>query len=376
MGKIYKVPFPTSCIIMSSNFFFSVCPTEAIPLSGNGKLSSPNYPMSNYTASQNCTWIITVPVGKYVKFAFTDFVLGSCALDCSSESCTYVEVYNGASARTASLGRFCKGSDQNEMLSSGHQMFVKFHSGSTLDRGFEAQYSVSLVAPRPSPSSSPPPSSSSPPSPSPTIKTEISTPATVDISDVERNGAVLKLERKEFLSNGNRTSYTQIIVKQLKEEGQNIGTSTDQKYAAKDIVKDYENRVDGEPYITAEFDYDKGEESFTIGDEKYYSRSKSGSKKYLNGELDSGTNYAVFQRSFDAYRSYDSGSFIRFKTKKGFPWLTVLLVVILIVVLALALIAFACWLVKKKRRDLEVSSKTDNVEMNTAGSHGCTATVA
>ncbi|KAJ7375922.1 Bone morphogenetic protein 1 [Desmophyllum pertusum] len=358
------------------NYTPPLCPTEAIPLSGNGKLSSPNYPMSNYTASQNCTWVITVPVGKYVKFAFTDFVLGSCALDCSSESCTYVEVYNGASASSPSLGRFCKGSVLKERLSSGHQMFVKFHSGSTLDRGFEAQYSVSLVAPTPTRSSSPPPS------PSPTIKTEISStlpekhclplqllPLLTSV-DVERNGAVLKLERKEFLSNGNRTSYTQIIVKQLEEEGQNIGTSTDQKYAAKYIVKDYENRVDGEPYITAEFNYDKGKESFTIGDEKYYSRSKSGSKKYLNGELDSGTNYAVFQRSFDAYRSYDSGSFIRFKTKKGFPWLTVLLVVILIVVLALALIAFACWLVKKKRRNRKVSSKTDNVEMNSAGSHG------
>ncbi|KAJ7357696.1 hypothetical protein OS493_023829 [Desmophyllum pertusum] len=324
--------------------------------------------MSNYTASQNCTWIITVPEGKYVKFAFTDFALGSCALNCSSESCTYVEVYNGSSASSPSLGRFCKGSVLKEMLSSGHQMFVKFHSGSTLDRGFEAQYSVSLVGPTPTPTPTPTPSPS--PSPSPTIKPEKSTPATVDIIDVERNGAVLNLGRKEFLSNGNRINYTQIIVKQLEEEGQDIGTSTDQKYAAKDIVKDYENRVDGEPYITAEFDYDKGKESFTIGDEKYYSRSKSGSKKYLNGELDSGTNYAVFQRSFDAYRSYDSGSFIRFKTKKGFPWLTVLLVVILVVVLALALIAFACWLVRKKRRDLEVSSKTDNVEMNTAGSHG------
>ncbi|KAJ7357698.1 Bone morphogenetic protein 1 [Desmophyllum pertusum] len=90
------------------NYTPPICPTEAIPLSGNGKLSSPNYPMSNYTASQNCTWIITVPAGKYLKLAFTDFVLGSCALDCSSESCTYVEVYNGASASSPSLGDFVK----------------------------------------------------------------------------------------------------------------------------------------------------------------------------------------------------------------------------------------------------------------------------
>ncbi|KAJ7357694.1 Bone morphogenetic protein 1 [Desmophyllum pertusum] len=122
------------------NYTPPICPTEAIPLSGNGKLSSPNYPMSNYTASQNCTWIITAPTG--VKLAFTDFALGSCALDCSSESCTYVEVYNGASASSPSLGRFCKGAVLNETFSRGQQMFVKFHSGSTLDRGFEAQYSV------------------------------------------------------------------------------------------------------------------------------------------------------------------------------------------------------------------------------------------
>ncbi|KAJ7373401.1 tolloid-like [Desmophyllum pertusum] len=86
------------------NYTPPICPTEAIPLSNNGKLSSPKYPMSNYTASQNCTWIITVPVGKHVKLAFTDFALGSCALDCSSESCTYVEVYNGASAKLSFAG--------------------------------------------------------------------------------------------------------------------------------------------------------------------------------------------------------------------------------------------------------------------------------
>ena len=40
-----------------------------------------------------------------------------------------------------------------------------------------------------------------------------------------------------------------------------------------------------------------------------------GSTKYLNGELESRKWYAVFQRSFDGYGSYDSEEFIRFKTK-------------------------------------------------------------
>ena len=131
---------------------FTVCPKEAIPLSGSGKLSSPNYPISNYSASTNCTWNITAPAGKYVKLVFTDFALSSCAASCSSASCSYVELYDGSSANSPSLGRFCQGSTLKETFSSGHQMFVKFHSGQTVDRGFEADYSVSSIRPTTSPS--------------------------------------------------------------------------------------------------------------------------------------------------------------------------------------------------------------------------------
>ena len=63
---------------------------------------------------------------------------------------------------------------------------------------------------------------------------------------------------------------------QLEDEDQDIGASTDRKYAAQNMKKDYENKEEGEPYITAEFDYGKTE--FSIGDEKHYSRSKKGSK--------------------------------------------------------------------------------------------------
>jgi len=39
------------------------------------------------------------------------------------------------------LARFCHGSAEEEKVSSGNQMFVKFHAGFSLGRGFEAQYS-------------------------------------------------------------------------------------------------------------------------------------------------------------------------------------------------------------------------------------------
>ena len=142
-GKVEMFLYPYLCVN------FSVCPNEPIPLSGNGRLSSPNYPVDSYPPFRNCTWKITVSAGKRVKFAFTDFALGSCALDCSSETCTYVEVYDGASASSPLLVRFCHNSTKDEKISSGNQMFVKFHAGFSLDRGFEAQYSETIDPPSP-----------------------------------------------------------------------------------------------------------------------------------------------------------------------------------------------------------------------------------
>ena len=70
--------------------------------------------------------------------------------------------------------------------------------------------------------------------------------------------------------------YIQIIAIQLKDEDQDIDTTTDEKYATKNIDKDYETKEKGQTYITAEFDY--GETKFSVGDEKQYSRSKEGRK--------------------------------------------------------------------------------------------------
>ena len=132
----------TYCPTLTCSFFlFTVCPKEAIPLSGSGKISSTNYPKSNYTASRNCTWNITAPADKIVKFTFTDFVLSECSANNCSDSCSYVELYDGGSTSSPLLGRFCQGSSWNEtQLSSGNQMFVMFHPGKAVARGFEAKY--------------------------------------------------------------------------------------------------------------------------------------------------------------------------------------------------------------------------------------------
>ena len=128
-------------ILLTFVFNFPVCPNAAIPLTGSGKLSSPNYPIDNYLPSKVCSWTITASADNRVKFAFTNFTLGSCSLECSSDTCTYVEVYDGPSESSPLLARFCHGSAEEEKISCGNQMFVKFHAGFSLGAGFEAQYS-------------------------------------------------------------------------------------------------------------------------------------------------------------------------------------------------------------------------------------------
>ena len=66
-----------------------------------------------------------------------------------------MELYDGGSTSSSDslLGRFCQGSPLEEpRFSTGNQMFVMFHPGQTVDRGFEAEYFVSTPTSTTSPS--------------------------------------------------------------------------------------------------------------------------------------------------------------------------------------------------------------------------------
>ena len=174
---------------------FTVCPKEAIPLSGSGKISSTNYPKSNYTASRNCTWNITAPADKIVNFTFTDFVLSECSANGCSDSCSYVELYDGGSTSSPSLGRFCQGSSWNKThFSTGNQLFVMFHPGKTVARGFEAEYSVLSLTTTTSPSTT-----TSPPSSPETNATSESTAASGRYSNMFYLGYKNKIKIKYIL---------------------------------------------------------------------------------------------------------------------------------------------------------------------------------
>ena len=124
--------------------FSTECPSFAISLTGDGTISSPNYPSSNYPSSRTCEWIIKAVAGRRVMVNITDFAMGTCSECSSTSSCSRVEFYNGPTKDSPFLERFCTGSQRKAIVSSGVQMFVRFYSGFSRDRGFEADYAEIL----------------------------------------------------------------------------------------------------------------------------------------------------------------------------------------------------------------------------------------
>ena len=74
----------------------------------------------------------------------TDFAMGTCSECSSTSSCSRVEFYDGPTKDSPLLERFCTGSQRKAIVSSGVQMFVRFLSGFSPDRGFEADYAEIL----------------------------------------------------------------------------------------------------------------------------------------------------------------------------------------------------------------------------------------
>ncbi|EDV28197.1 uncharacterized protein TRIADDRAFT_53561 [Trichoplax adhaerens] len=111
----------------------SVCGAR---LSGNsGTFSSPNYP-NNYTPNVGCEYSIEAPLGKAIQVRFSTFQLGGTA--CSSS----IEVHNGLSRSSPTLGIYCNNRNPFTITSSGNRMWLLFLSGPTAGRGFNATYTT------------------------------------------------------------------------------------------------------------------------------------------------------------------------------------------------------------------------------------------
>ncbi|XP_025100702.1 deleted in malignant brain tumors 1 protein-like [Pomacea canaliculata] len=97
-----------------------------------GFLTSPNYP-SQYGNNLNCRWIVEAPPGHVVKVTLLNLNLELC--------CDYVDLLNGISDSSPSLGRFSAMPTVDRYFSSERHMSIRFHTdGSVTNTGFRLRY--------------------------------------------------------------------------------------------------------------------------------------------------------------------------------------------------------------------------------------------
>ena len=82
--------------------------------------------------------------GRRVMVNITDFAMGTCSGCGSTTTCSRVEFYDGPSKDSPLVERFCTGSQREAIISSGVQLLVRFQSGFSPDRGFQADYAEIL----------------------------------------------------------------------------------------------------------------------------------------------------------------------------------------------------------------------------------------
>ena len=127
------------CTIFFLSYFYHICffvfsvsaslgpcklqgEDNVISLTGTtGRLFSPLYPQI-YPPNMTCTWMITVPKGKFVKLKISSFFL---EIFCSGPS---LKIRDGQSESSDLLKSFCGRKFESSLFSSGRHLWVRFHS--------------------------------------------------------------------------------------------------------------------------------------------------------------------------------------------------------------------------------------------------------
>lgn len=101
-----------------------------------GTISSPNYP-GFYLPPLNCVWNFSATPGHQIRIAFQKFELehhNACSYD-------HLDIYDGSSAHSTSLGKFCGPKLLPLIQATGKQLYMAFKSDSSVQRtGFLATH--------------------------------------------------------------------------------------------------------------------------------------------------------------------------------------------------------------------------------------------
>ena len=104
-----------------------------------GMLTSPSYP-ENYANNLSCQWTIKTDPGTKIQLRFTDFEFEDHS-DCRYD---YLELFDGPSSDSNSLGKFCGKMvfDHEDLyVSTGNVMFIQMKTDRADNfRGFEATW--------------------------------------------------------------------------------------------------------------------------------------------------------------------------------------------------------------------------------------------
>ncbi|XP_063092103.1 CUB and sushi domain-containing protein 2 isoform X4 [Cavia porcellus] len=101
--------------------------------SSNGTVYSPGYP-SPYSSSQDCVWLITVPIGHGVRL--------NLSLLQSEPSGDFITVWDGPQQTSPQLGVFTRSMAKKTVHSSTNQVLLKFHHDAAMGGIFAIAFSA------------------------------------------------------------------------------------------------------------------------------------------------------------------------------------------------------------------------------------------
>lgn len=104
--------------------------------SEEGLIQSPNYP-DEYKSNKECVWSIKTSSNYQVALRFHSFELEA------NENCAYdfIEIRDGGQETAPLLGKFCGSKLPTELHSSGNELWLRFVSDGSVEKGgFSASY--------------------------------------------------------------------------------------------------------------------------------------------------------------------------------------------------------------------------------------------
>ncbi|XP_076437271.1 cubilin-like isoform X2 [Babylonia areolata] len=111
----------------------------------SGYFTSPNYP-SSYPHRVDCVWVITGPANQRIQVDFVSTFNIERHSRCNFD---YMEVRDGGTVTSPSLGRFCGTTLPGSVFSTGNVLFARFHTdGSVTRSGFKANYKIATCGGR------------------------------------------------------------------------------------------------------------------------------------------------------------------------------------------------------------------------------------